>query len=36
VRLHLMPYLGAKRLNKLSVQDVNLFLTNCRKRASAV
>lgn len=32
VRLHLVPGLGSKRLDKLSVQDVNLFITNCRQR----
>ncbi len=31
VRLHLVPGLGSKRLDKLSVQDVNLFLTRCRQ-----
>ncbi|GIH10307.1 site-specific integrase [Rhizocola hellebori] len=32
VRLHLVPGLGSKRLDKLSVQDVNLFLTRCRQK----
>jgi integrase len=32
IRLHLVPALGKKRLDKLTVQDVNLFLTTTRAR----
>ncbi|RQW91679.1 hypothetical protein DKL51_20705 [Micromonospora globispora] len=32
VRLHLIPGLGRKRLDKLTVQDVRAFITACRQK----
>jgi integrase len=32
VRLHLVPGLGTKRLDKLSVQDIRVFLAACRQK----
>jgi len=32
VRLHLVPGLGGKRLDKLSAQDVRVFLASCRQK----